>query len=84
VVAEDISAAACIGSNPGLFDHTEFPDADLALGFCAQCPVTSLCLTVVRPQKSRFDGVAGGVVWRNGYRVRRDNTTREDRMKGNR
>lgn len=77
----DVSAGACVGSNPSLFDHVEFPDANLALGFCAQCRIVELCLEVVRPQKSRFDGVAGGVVWRNGYRVRADNTTREDRMK---
>jgi hypothetical protein len=39
---------------------------------------------MVRPSKSFYDGVAGGVVWRNGYVVRKDNSTREDRLLRNR
>lgn len=77
----DLSAAACIGLDPALFDHFEFPDASLAVGICAECPITDLCVEIVRPQKNHFDGVAGGIVWRNGYRVRADNSTREDRFR---
>lgn len=77
----DLSGAACRGIEPSIFDAYEFPAALLALGFCAQCPIKQQCLDVVRPSKSFFDGVAGGVVWRNGYRVRADNSTREDRFK---
>lgn len=78
----DLSAAACNGLDPALFDHVEFPDALLAVGICAECPITDLCMEIVRPQKSFFDGIAAGIVWRNGYRVRADNSTREDRLKG--
>lgn len=77
----DLSVAACVGADPALFDDCTFPQAQLALTFCERCPVTQQCIDMVRPSKSFFDGVAGGVVWRNGYRVRPDNSTREDRLK---
>lgn len=80
----DLSAAACSGADPGVFDDTTFPNALLALSYCETCKITELCVQIVRPSKSSFDGVAGGIVWRNGYKVRRDNSTREDRLrKGN-
>lgn len=69
--------AACIGEDPSLFDQRRYPEALPALAICATCSDQTLCLTIVRPQRSKFDGVAGGKVWRNGYQVRRDNTTRE-------
>lgn len=69
--------AACAGEDPALFDQRRYPEALPALAICATCDSTALCLTIVRPQRSKFDGVAGGKVWRNGYQVRRDNTTRE-------
>lgn len=72
--------AACVGVDPSIFDHYRFPDAHLGLAFCHGCPVPTHCMEAVRPQKSHFDGIAGGVVWRNGYRVRPDNSTREDRF----
>lgn len=77
----DLSAAACSGADPGYFDSTTYPQAWMALSYCAVCTVTELCIQVVRPSKSSFDGVAGGIVWRNGYKVRKDNSTREDRLK---
>lgn len=77
----DLSVAACIGADPGWFDDTAYPNALLALSYCEKCPITDLCIQIVRPSKSGFDGVAGGIVWRNGYKVRRDNSTREDRLR---
>jgi hypothetical protein len=83
-VIADLSAAACRGIEPGLFDHNRFPEASLALYYCQRCAIVEECLAVVRPSKSHFDGVAGAVVWRNGYRVRPDNSTREDRLRAKR
>jgi hypothetical protein len=68
--------AACIGHDPALFDITEYPRALAALAVCGTCTIKVQCLAVVRPGPSWFDGVAGGIVWRNGYQVRRDNTSR--------
>ena len=79
----DLSAAACVGADPLYFDDFTYPAAHVALSYCERCPMTAVCLEIVRPQKSHYDGVAGGVVWRNGYRVRPDNSTREDRLKRN-
>jgi len=80
-VIADLSMAACVGADPRIFDARTFPAADAGIEFCRRCPVPDLCLQTVRPSKSSFDGVAGGVVWRNGYRVRADNSTREDRLR---
>lgn len=71
---------ACSGEDPALFDHYTFPAASEALRICSHCRFVSECMDWVRPSKSFFDGVAAGVVWRNGYRVRGDNSTREDRI----
>lgn len=70
--------AACSGEDPALFDNFTFPAASEALRICSHCRFVDECMTWVRPSKSFFDGVAAGVVWRNGYRVRADNSTRED------
>jgi hypothetical protein len=80
-VLPDLSAAACRGADPGLFDDTTFPDAFIALSYCETCQVTDLCMETVRPSKSGFDGVAAGIVWRNGYKVRKDNSTRGDKFR---
>lgn len=77
----DLSAAACVGADPALFDGYTYPQAHLALTYCERCPVRQQCMDMVRPSKSFFDGVAAGIVWRNGYRVRPDNSTREDRLR---
>jgi hypothetical protein len=77
----DLSSAACSGVEPSIFDAHTYPAASLALWYCTRCPIVEPCLDAVRPSKSSFDGVAGGVVWRNGYRVRHDNSTREDRIR---
>jgi hypothetical protein len=79
-VIADLSDAACSGVEPAVFDSNRFPEARLALWFCRKCTIVEDCMATVRPSKSYFDGVAANVVWRNGYRVRLDNTTREDRL----
>ena len=76
----ELSEAACRDHDPEHFDHNRFPQARYGLAICAGCAVHLLCIATVRPQKSGFDGVAGNAVWRNGYRVRHDNSTREDRF----
>lgn len=75
-----LQRAACAGEDPALFDYYVFPEAREALRICGNCRFVEECLTWVRPNKSFYDGVAAGIVWRNGYRVRPDNTTREDRL----
>jgi hypothetical protein len=80
-VLPDLSAAACRGADPGLFDDTRYPDALMALSYCDRCTVIDLCMSIVRPSKSGFDGVAAGIVWRNGYKVRKDNSTRGDKFR---
>lgn len=77
---KNLHLSACQTIDPAVFDVFVFPGARRALTICGRCPVTQECLDWVKPQKSFFDGVAGGVVWRNGYRVRPDNSTREDRI----
>lgn len=75
-----LQQAACSGEDSVLFDHYVFPEAREALRICGNCLFVQECLMWVRPNKSFYDGVAAGIVWRNGYRVRPDNTTREDRF----
>lgn len=76
-----LDQAACFGEDPRLFDVKRYPEAWPALTYCARCPITQLCIDIVRPSKSHYDGVCGGVVWSNGYRVRTNNTTREESVK---
>lgn len=64
--------AACLEADPVIFDRTEGPSVWVALGYCAECPVTRECEDVVRPKRSFFDGVAGGKAWKNGQRVEPD------------
>lgn len=72
--SEQLRAAACIGSDPQLFDAISWPDAEPALKICSHCPVKEVCERHVlgsRPRNSFFDGVAGGRVWRDGLVVPR-------------
>lgn len=78
-LSEALLDAACLGHDPRLFDATAYPQAHAAIAVCAMCRIHDECLAVVRPGPSWFDGVAGGIVWRNGYKVRRDNTSRGDK-----
>lgn len=77
-----LADASCQGADPSLFDNTHYREAleSGALALCAGCAIPKICLEIVRPNRTWFDGVAGGHVWRNGHRVRADNTTREDRQ----
>ncbi len=79
--SEALLDAACIGHDPKLFDATNYPQAYAALAVCGMCSIKVECLQVVRPGPSWFDGVAGGVVFRNGYQVRKDNSSRGDRRR---
>ena len=62
--------AACIGTDPLLFDAKSYATAGPALAVCGRCPVKVECLAVVAPQGNEFDGVCAGEVWRAGRRVR--------------
>lgn len=41
-----------------------------ALDICAGCRFVTACLKRVDPRHSQFDGVAGGILWRNGRPAR--------------
>ena len=64
----DLERAACIGAAPSVFDADSFPQAWQGIKICSQCPRNTAwaCLQKIAPHKSWFDGVAGGMVWRNG------------------
>lgn len=62
----DLEHAACKGIDPHLFDQTDGIYVSMALEHCNRCRVQESCLEWVAPQKSHFDGVCGGQVWRNG------------------
>lgn len=46
--------------------HTFLDAAEPAVRICRTCPVIDQCLQIVRPDRTWFDGVAGGIVWSNG------------------
>jgi WhiB family redox-sensing transcriptional regulator len=64
----DLLQAACIGAAPSLFDANGYPSAYDGIKVCAHCPRDTkwACLQKIEPHKTWFDGVAGGIVWRNG------------------
>ena len=66
--------AACVGKPPYLFDVTEYWNliSDLALNMCCICPVKEDCLIVVNPTESYYDGIAGGMIFKNGEIVSRE------------
>jgi hypothetical protein len=55
---------ACKPDDAELFDN-EFL-YEMALGICKDCPIRAWCLEWVDPSNSFFDGVAGGVAWKEG------------------
>lgn len=67
---ELVAAARCNGEDPSLFDATWFPVAYSALRFCGECPVRLECLEYMSPAQNFYSGVAGGLVWSDGRRVR--------------
>lgn len=52
------------------FDQVE-PNcmAEEALTYCARCPVKAECVMIVKPHESYFDGICGGIIWKNGRPV---------------
>jgi WhiB family redox-sensing transcriptional regulator len=65
-----MSAAACYGADPRLFDVTSPDLAEPALAYCSRCPVTKECEEWIRPKRSFYDGVCSGRVWHNGVHVK--------------
>ena len=63
-----LQKAACIGTSPSVFDADTYPQAWNAIKVCSSCPRNTAwaCLQKIAPHKSWFDGVAGGMVWKNG------------------
>jgi WhiB family redox-sensing transcriptional regulator len=75
--ADWIIDAPCAGAWD-LFDvpvlrdlHAAFQYAAPALELCAACPFTEKCIARVDPFNSLFDGVCGGLLWRNGRATER-------------
>lgn len=46
-------------------------EAEPALRACNQCVIRRECEAVVDPERTWFDGVSGGRLWRNGREVGR-------------
>lgn len=67
---ELVEAARCRNANDRLFNATWFPYAYAALKYCAECPVRLECLDHMSPAQNFYSGVAGGMVWSEGRRVR--------------
>lgn len=59
--------AACRDTDPVLFDQTDVGGlSTYALAYCARCPVTTICRSIIRPSRTYYDGVAAAAVYRNG------------------
>jgi len=64
------SQAVCTDSEAIYFDQIEHNEmAKEALDHCAVCPVKTQCIMVVKPRESFFDGICGGIIWKNGQQV---------------
>jgi hypothetical protein len=62
--------AACANADPALMTSTGYSDHILAVSqFCTWCPVQALCVQVVKPRQSRFDGTSGGLYWLDGINM---------------
>ena len=66
---ESLKKAECRKADPSLFDHIDLNLAQPALHYCNTCLVRVECIKWVRPEKSFFDGVCGGSVWKNGKQI---------------
>jgi hypothetical protein len=62
-------AAACADLPARTVFATRAKQAGPALRRCPRCPVRTECLAAVDPERSWFDGVCGGLLWRNGRAV---------------
>jgi hypothetical protein len=70
-----IENAACVSQTPYLFDEVEHNAySEAAINICGTCTVTEECLLIVNPTNSYFDGVAGGIVFKNGFIVPKDSS----------
>lgn len=63
-----------------IFSATTGPPARRALSICHGCLVTDSCERMLRPQRTKYDGVAAGRLWVNG-RDCTDTLTEEDGKK---
>lgn len=52
--------------HPEHFDTFDYFICRFALEVCVPCPVKLQCLQQVDPAQNFFDGVAGGIAWRDG------------------
>lgn len=57
---------ACEGTDPTIFDQTDWQNTNLGISICERCPVRAWCLETVDPARGNFDGIAGGHVWVDG------------------
>jgi len=60
--------ANCIDKPARYFDETEYDSiiAEAALSICSECKVQEECLLVVNPSNSFYDGIVGGIIFKNG------------------
>lgn len=66
----------CKPEQAHLFDYEIYYSAALAI--CETCPVKDWCLQVVDPALNFYDGVVGGVAWKEGKPLARwTNITRD-------
>ena len=63
------ASAACRGADPTVFDAVEGELVLLALSYCSRCLVRRQCNEFVKPQRSYYDGVVAGHLWRYGRKV---------------
>ena len=77
------AAAACLQSEPHVFDQTEYESlyTELALSICGRCTVQEDCLLVVNPTENLYDGVAGGMVFKNGEVVERHTNPKSPKLR---
>lgn len=75
--------ARCLAKPAYLFDQTEHDNlyTDLALSICSMCTVQEDCLIVVNPADSLYDGIAGGIVFKNGKIVDRNETPKTPKLR---
>ena len=70
-----IDEPECAAHEPEQF--TTLPVHDDTLNVCRPCKYKTQCLAIVQPRTSHFDGVAGGIAWRNGRPIKRLAPTQE-------
>lgn len=67
--AEWVREAPCAGDarfTPDDADELSARQTRKLLALCRHCPFRARCISLVQPRRSRFDGVCGGRLWRNG------------------